>query len=60
MVRDEEYVDFLKLIVSCISQGDYCSAKELSNLELEKMSLKNRITELNRNKIYGKGNVYRY
>lgn len=40
MVRDEEYVDFLKLIVSCISQGDYCSAKELSNLELEKMTKK--------------------
>ena len=40
MVRDEEYVDFLKLIVSCISQGDYCSAKELSNLELEKMNNK--------------------
>ena len=40
MVKDEEYVDFLKLIVSCISQGDYCSAKELSNLELEKMTNK--------------------
>ena len=40
MVRDEEYVEFLKLIVSCISQGDYYSAKELSNLELEKMNNK--------------------
>ena len=37
MVRDEDYIDFLKLIVSCISYGDYFSAKELSNLELEKM-----------------------
>ncbi len=40
MVRDEDYIDFLKLIVSCISNGDYFSAKELSNLELEKMKQK--------------------
>ena len=40
MVRDEDYIDFLKLIVSCISHGDYFSAKELSNLELEKMEEK--------------------
>lgn len=45
MVKDEDYIDFLKLIVSCISHGDYFSAKELSNLELEKMRQK-----INRNK----------
>ena len=37
MVRDKDYIKFLKLIVSCISNGDYYSAKMLSNLELEKM-----------------------
>lgn len=37
MVKDEEYISFLKAIISCISHGDYYSAKELSNLELEKM-----------------------
>ena len=42
MVRDEDYIDFLKLIVSCISHGDYFSAKELSNLELEKMKEKTK------------------
>ena len=40
MIKDEDYIDFLKLIVSCISNGDYFSAKELSNLELEKMRQK--------------------
>ncbi len=40
MVRDEDYIDFLKQIVSCINHGDYFSAKELSNLELEKMKHK--------------------
>lgn len=42
MVRDEDYIDFLKLVVSCISNGDYFSAKELSNLELEKMKKKTK------------------
>ena len=36
MVRDEDYIDFLKLIVSCISNGDYFSAKELSNFRIRK------------------------
>lgn len=40
MVKDEEYVNFLKSIISCISHGDYYSVKELSNLELEKMNKK--------------------
>lgn len=40
MVKDEEYISFLKKIVACISHGDYYSAKELSNLELEKMNHK--------------------
>jgi hypothetical protein len=42
MIKDEEYVRFLKGIISCISHGDYYSVKELSNLELEKMNKKLR------------------
>lgn len=37
MVNDEIYITFLKRIIACISHGDYYSAKELSQLELEKM-----------------------
>ena len=37
MVGDEEYIEFLKMIVAWVSHGDYYSVKELSNLELEKM-----------------------
>lgn len=40
MIKDEEYIKFLKMIIACISHGDYYSVKELSNLELEKMSKK--------------------
>lgn len=37
MIKDEEYIDFLKMMVACVSHGDYYSVKELSNLELERM-----------------------
>ena len=37
MIKDEEYIEFLKHIIACVSNGDYYSVKELSNLELEKM-----------------------
>lgn len=42
MVKDEEYLDFLKSIINCISNGDYYSVKELSNLKLEKMKQKEK------------------
>ena len=41
MIRDDEYISFLKSIISCISHGDYYSVKELSTLELEKMKKRN-------------------
>lgn len=40
MEKDEEYIRFLKAIISCISHGDYYSVKELSNLELERINQK--------------------
>ena len=41
MITDEEYMKFLKAIIACVSHGDYCSAKELSALELEKNAKEN-------------------
>lgn len=43
MIEKEEYVSFLKAIISCIDHGDYYSVKELSNFELEKMNKKEKI-----------------
>ena len=37
MIKEEDYMEFLKMIISCIRQGDYFAVKELSNLELEKL-----------------------
>lgn len=60
MVKDEEYINFLKMIVACVSHGDYYSVKELSNLELEKMynkmKLKNKKENIGKyeNKLYTK------
>ncbi|MCI8637212.1 MAG: hypothetical protein HFJ36_05190 [Clostridia bacterium] len=44
MIEDEKYIEFLKQIIACVSHGDYYSAKELSQLELDKMEekLKNK------------------
>ena len=44
MVNEEDYVKFLNKIISCINHGDYYSAKELSQLELDKIKkgLKNK------------------
>ena len=48
MIKDEEYIGFLKSIISCISHGDYYSVKELSNLELERMKKIQKEKEKNR------------
>lgn len=45
MIKNEQYTNFLKSIISCVSHGDYYSIKELSQLELEKM---NKIEEENK------------
>ncbi len=37
MVNDETYEKFLRMIIACISHGDYYSVKELSQLELERI-----------------------
>lgn len=38
MIEYEEYAKFLKMIIACISYGDYYTVKELSNIELEKLN----------------------
>ena len=60
MIKNEDYKKILKMMVSCVSHGDYYSIKELSNLELEVMKLNeknikkeiNRYTKKLKNKIY--------
>ena len=37
MIEYEEYAKFLKMIIACISYGDYYTVKELSNIELNKI-----------------------
>ena len=37
MIKNEEYIKTLKSIISCIDNGDYYSAKELSYLKLEQL-----------------------
>lgn len=49
MIKDKEYVRFLKAIISCINYGDYYSVKELSYLELEKT--KKKIEDKKKNKM---------
>ena len=45
MIKNEEYKKILKMMEACVSHGDYYSVKELSNLELEVMNLKEKNTE---------------
>ena len=45
MIKNEEYKKILKMMEACVSHGDYYSVKELSNLELEVMNLKEKNTK---------------
>ena len=35
MIKNEEYIDYLKKVISCVNNGDYYSIKELSVLKLD-------------------------
>ena len=35
MIKNEEYIDYLKKVISCVNHGDYYSIKELSILKLD-------------------------
>ncbi len=38
MIRNEEYIDYLKKVIACVSNGDYYSVKELSVLKLDTLN----------------------
>ena len=37
MIKNEDYINYLKKIISCVDNGDYYSIKELSILHLDKV-----------------------
>ena len=37
MIKNEEYIQLLKSLISCIDNGDYYSVKELAYLKLEEI-----------------------
>ncbi len=47
MIKNEEYINYLKKIISCVNNGDYYSIKELSILELD--TLKEKTVEMKEN-----------
>lgn len=51
MVKDEEYIELLKSMISCVSRGDYYSIKELSQLKLEKYQKKEQEVQQEMKKI---------
>lgn len=38
MIKNEEYIDYLKKVISCVNNGDYYSIKELSVLKLDTLN----------------------
>ena len=38
MIKNEEYIDYLKKVISCVNNGDYYSIKELSILKLDTLN----------------------
>ena len=38
MIKNEEYIDYLKKVIACVSNGDYYSIKELSVLKLDTLN----------------------
>ena len=45
MIKNEEYIDFLKKVIACVSNGDYYSVKELSVLKLDNLKKDTNIME---------------
>ena len=38
MIKNEEYIDYLKKVIACVSNGDYYTIKELSVLKLDTLN----------------------
>lgn len=47
MIKNEEYIDYLKKVISCVNNGDYYSIKELCILKLN--TLKKQTVAMNEN-----------
>ena len=45
MIKNEEYINYLKKIISCVNNGDYYSIKELSILNLNKLKEETSLIE---------------
>lgn len=45
MIKNEEYMDYLSKVISCVSQGDYYSVKELSVLKLDNLKKETKMME---------------
>ena len=45
MIKNEEYINYLKKIISCVNNGDYYSIKELSILNLNKLKEQTSLME---------------
>ncbi len=43
MIKNEEYIDYLEKVISCINNADYYSVKELSILKLNTLKEENII-----------------
>ncbi len=56
MIKNEEYIDYLKKVIACISSGDYYSIKELSILKLDILNEETKEMKKNLRK-YAKKNI---
>ena len=53
MIRNEEYIDYLKKVISCVNNGDYYSIKELSILKLDTLKEETEVMKKNLSKYLG-------
>lgn len=53
MIKNEDYINLLKKMVACVSVGDYCSVKELSQLQLDNVMNNNKKIHKNIKKLKG-------
>ena len=58
MIKNEEYINYLKKIISCVNNGDYYSIKELSILNLNKLKEETSLMEKELNK-YMETNIHK-
>ena len=53
MIRNEEYIYYLKKVISCVNNGDYYSIKELSILKLDTLKEETEVMKKNLSKYVG-------